>query len=546
MRVRTYLAFLILGYSICGLTVFYMMNYFHRGESQLADRVSRSKLTLRDVRSLERNFSHWMLLSDLVLGSDESYLCDGAVKLGDEVDSILQTLASQIDSTRQANLIDLQAFSRRQKRRLLQSRNLNTSDRQTKMNELLSQMDSDSEKAIGSLEDLDSEIQAVFELNKSKLNKRLSDQPGNIRILLLGFLGSAMLLWLWISSIVSHPISMLANQTRIKHGSARNFEVKATAPDEVKQLAGCLGELVDDLEFQIEEHKKTQVERSKLHNKLMISSRRAGMADVASEVLHNVGNVLNSINVSATVVRSSLQKSLTPKLAIANQQLSEHASDLGNYLESDEKGKHFPAALDFITETLVADRKMHLEETERLIKNISHMRNVIQRQLSLSCDNGVIETFCLLELIQDCLAINEDKANRFNAVVNLECPATLNLTTDRHQLQQVLINLISNALDAVGGYTQDAGEVRVVANLEFENVVIAVVDNGIGIPEENLVKIFSQGFTTKQKGHGFGLHSCSLIAQALGGNLNVTSKGRGHGTIFKLAIPLRQSELCKI
>ena len=179
MRVRTYLAFLILGYSICGLTVFYMMNYFHRGESQLADRVSRSKLTLRDVRSLERNFSHWMLLSDLVLGSDESYLCDGAVKLGDEVDSILQTLASQIDSTRQANLIDLQAFSRRQKRRLLQSRNLNTSDRQTKMNELLSQMDSDSEKAIGSLEDLDSEIQAVFELNKSKLNKRLSDQPGN-------------------------------------------------------------------------------------------------------------------------------------------------------------------------------------------------------------------------------------------------------------------------------------------------------------------------------------------------------------------------------
>ena len=149
---------------------------------------------------------------------------------------------------------------------------------------------------------------------------------------------------------------------------------------------------------------------------------------------------------------------------------------MGNYLESDEKGKHFPAALDFITETLVADRKMHLEETERLIKNISHMRNVIQRQLSLSCDNGVIETFCLLELIQDCLAINEDKANRFNAVVNLECPATLNLTTDRHQLQQVLINLISNALDAVGGYTQDAGEVRVVANLEFENVVIAVVD----------------------------------------------------------------------
>ena len=545
MRVRTYLAILILGYSICGLTVFYILNYFHQGESQLADSVSQSELTLRDVRRLEENFSHWMLLSDLVLGADESYLCEGALQVGAEIDSILENLSSEIDSTSQASTLDLQSFAGRQKDRLLESRKLNSADRHSKMQDLLTQMDVDSERAIVSLGNLHSEIQQIFEENKSQLDKRLSYKPTNIRILLLGFLGSALLLWLWISSIVSQPISMLARQSRIKHDSVRDFEVKSSAPSEIKQLAGSLGELVDDLEYQIEEHKKTQVERAKLHNKLMDSSRRAGMADVASEVLHNVGNVLNSMNVSATVVRNSLQKSLTDKLAIASRRFLEHENDFASYLETDEKGKHFPAALDFISQSLVTDHGTHIEETERLIKNISHVRTVIQRQLSMSCDKGVIETFCLLELIQECVAINDDKADQIDAVITYECLATITLTTDRHKLQQALINLIANALDAVEGVSR-TGRVEVIADRQLENVAISVTDNGTGIAEENLVKIFSQGFTTKIDGHGFGLHSCSLTAQALGGNLEVTSKGRGQGATFHLVIPMRQSELCRI
>ena len=163
----------------------------------------------------------------------------------------------------------------------------------------------------------------------------------------------------------------------------------------------------------------------------------------------------------------------------------------------------------------------------------------------MSCDKGVIETFCLLELIQECVAINDDKADQIDAVITYECLATITLTTDRHKLQQALINLIANALDAVEGVSR-TGRVEVIADRQLEDVAISVTDNGTGIAEENLVKIFSQGFTTKINGHGFGLHSCSLTAQALGGNLEVTSKGRGQGATFHLVIPMRQSELCRI
>ena len=219
MRVRNYLIILLLGYSVCGLTVFFMLNAIHRGEAQLSDQVSESKLILRDIDGLERNFSHWMLLSDLVLGADESYLCNGALKLGNEVDSILQTLATEVNPAYQTSVLEIQDFSNRQKDRLSKSRSLVHSDRQSKLDELLTQMDADSEIAIGSLESLKTSILTVFEQQESQLDASLSNRQAAIRICLLGFLGSALLLWLWISSIVSQPISMLAQQSRIKDES---------------------------------------------------------------------------------------------------------------------------------------------------------------------------------------------------------------------------------------------------------------------------------------------------------------------------------------
>jgi len=545
VKVQSYLILLILGYSAFGLIVFRLLNTLHRNEAQLLDNVNRSQLVLRDVKSLESNFTHWMLLSDLVLGADESYLCDGAVKLGDKVDSLLEHLHTEVSSICQTNVRALRQFSARQIKRLHESRSLNGPNREPALNELLARMDTDSEQAIDSLEKLDQETRAVLAHNKTARAQSLSRRNFTFRILLLSFLICAVSLWLWVSSIVSHPISMLADQSRIKDNSTRNFQVKSTAPYEVQQLASALSTLVGDLEYQIQEHKKTQADRARLHHKLMDASRRAGQADVASEVLHNVGNVLNSMNVSADVIRNSLKKSLAPKLAIASQQLFEHSDDYRNYLEENERGKHFPEVLGFISGTMVDDRELHVKEIELLLKNISHVRNIIQRQLSSSPGQGVIEMFCLSELIEECISVNRPKANQIAAVVTLQCSGTLNIETDRHKLQQVLINLISNALDAIRERSPKFGEVRVVVDHD-DDVEICVTDNGIGIAKENFEKIFQQGFTTKANGHGFGLHSCAMTAQVLGGNLKATSQGLGLGASFKLVIPLRKAELCKV
>jgi signal transduction histidine kinase len=69
-------------------------------------------------------------------------------------------------------------------------------------------------------------------------------------------------------------------------------------------------------------------------------------------------------------------------------------------------------------------------------------------------------------------------------------------------------------------------------------VRVSVIDNGVGIPAENLTRIFNQGFTTRKDGHGFGLHSGALAARELGGSLHVHSDGAGQGASFTLELPL--------
>ena len=109
---------------------------------------------------------------------------------------------------------------------------------------------------------------------------------------------------------------------------------------------------------------------------------------------------------------------------------------------------------------------------------------------------------------------------------------------DKHKILQILINVISNAKYAVSESTRRDKQITVRIGTDANRrVTIAVADNGIGIAQENLARIFAHGFTTKKDGHGFGLHSGALAAKEMGGCLTVHSEGLGHGATFTLELP---------
>lgn len=276
-----------------------------------------------------------------------------------------------------------------------------------------------------------------------------------------------------------------------------------------------------------------------LHRQMVETSRFAGMAEVATGVLHNVGNVLNSVNVSATLISDRLRESKLADLAAAAALFKEHGDDLPKFLGSDPKGRVLPGYLRAGLEKLQATHAELLKELDSLNRNIGHIKEVVSMQQAYARVSTPAETLAAAELTEEALRINEAA---FQAqpveIVRRFADAPL-VAVDRHKAVQILINLLSNAHHAME--ETPAAERRIEVAIETNergNVTIAVRDNGQGIAPENLTRIFRHGFTTRKEGHGFGLHSSANAAKEMGGSLGVWSDGPGRGACFVLELPV--------
>lgn len=286
--------------------------------------------------------------------------------------------------------------------------------------------------------------------------------------------------------------------------------------------------------------KRAEAELEKLNMQLVEASRQAGMAEVATGVLHNVGNVLNSVNVSSILVADNLKKSKAPNLSKVVGLLREHALDLGTFMTSDPKGKQLPDYLAELAGHLAGEQTAALEELVHLQKNIEHIKDIVAMQQSYANISGVRETVQVSDLVEDALRMNGSALVRHDVEAIREFEAVPPITVEKHKVLQILVNLIRNAKYACDAAGRPDKRLTVRVSNGDNRVRIAVIDNGIGIPPENLTRIFSHGFTTRKDGHGFGLHSGALAAKELGGLLHVRSEGAGRGATFVLELPLER------
>ena len=292
----------------------------------------------------------------------------------------------------------------------------------------------------------------------------------------------------------------------------------------------------------ITERKRNEAELETLHKQLLETSRRAGMAEVATGVLHNVGNVLNSVNVSAMIVVDRLNKSRIGHLANVSALLRENAADLGHFLTHDPKGKKLPAFIESLAERLAVEQTELLNELQGLTKNVAHIKDIVSVQQSYAKVSGVVESLAAKDLIEDALEMNCAAFDRHGVEVIREFSDVPPVRVDRHKVLQILINVISNAKYAVSESPKRDKRITVRVGVNGNRrVKIAVTDNGIGIAQENLARIFAHGFTTKKNGHGFGLHSAALAATETGGLLAAHSDGLGCGATFTLELPMDET-----
>jgi PAS domain S-box-containing protein len=287
----------------------------------------------------------------------------------------------------------------------------------------------------------------------------------------------------------------------------------------------------------ITERKRNETELEKVHKELVEASRLAGMAEVATGVLHNVGNVLNSVNVSANFVTDKLRKSKLADLPKIAALLRENAADLGRFITSDPKGKQLPGYIGQLADHLTNEQETLVKKMDLLRQHLDHIKEIVAMQQSYAKVSGVTESIQITDLVEDALRLNAGALSRHQVEVRREYDTMLAILVDKHKVLQILVNLIRNAKYAC----DESGRVDKQLTLRTANdegrVRIAVIDNGVGIPPENLIRIFNHGFTTRKDGHGFGLHSGALAAKEMGGSLHVRSDGPGRGATFTLELP---------
>jgi PAS domain S-box-containing protein len=288
----------------------------------------------------------------------------------------------------------------------------------------------------------------------------------------------------------------------------------------------------------ISERRRIEEERREMNGRLVSASRAAGMAEVATSVLHNVGNVLNSVNVSATLLADAARCSKVGGLGQAVDLMQAHAADLGEFVTTDPAGRLLAEYLKELSMTLEAEQAAALEELEALIANVNHIKAVVKMQQTYARKGrDVAEDVLLHQVVDDALRIGGPELEGHAVEVERDYAPMRTIRVDRHKVVQILVNLVTNAMHALEERPTGRRLVVQTRSLSDGGVSVRVGDNGSGIASENLIKIFNHGFTTREDGHGFGLHSSAVSAMELGGALVAESDGPGHGAAFVLTLP---------
>jgi signal transduction histidine kinase len=273
--------------------------------------------------------------------------------------------------------------------------------------------------------------------------------------------------------------------------------------------------------------------------RLVDVAHRAGMTEIATGVLHNVGNVLNSVNISVTTLNGQLRALNLQGPAKVATLLDQQGEQLGTFLRSDSRGKKLPQYLVKLTETLTAEQSQMLTELDFLKEKIQDIRNIISAQQNYARKIPFRERVDLQALVGDVLVMHTHSFAKHDVKVVRDFEALPEAKLERLKLVQVLDNLIKNAVESMKSYNGSQRTLTLrVRRTRDDFAQISVTDTGRGIDRENLQKIFNYGFTTKRHGNGFGLHSAANAMAEMGGTIQAHSDGAGTGATFSIEFPL--------
>ncbi len=272
-------------------------------------------------------------------------------------------------------------------------------------------------------------------------------------------------------------------------------------------------------------------------------AHRAGMAEIASEVLHNVGNALNTVNTSAQVLGDKLRRSRIGGLSKATNLLAEQKSDLASFFASDPRAPKLVEYLIDLSNACASEQEAMLQELSTLKSRVEHINDVIRLQQSYATSTELLQKLDVTKMLDDAVAMHAELFALYDIQVERQYAKFPAFALNKSKIMQVLINLVKNGIESMISSGQPEPKMTLATGMEGENLIIEVTDSGMGIDPANVSSLFRSGFTTKPNGHGFGLHFCANTISAMGGSLTARSDGVGKGATFRIELPTQTQEV---
>jgi len=294
------------------------------------------------------------------------------------------------------------------------------------------------------------------------------------------------------------------------------------------------------LRLEVAERRRIELELVRANALTYSISHRAGMAEVANSVLHNVGNVLNSANVSALILYEQHKTTSLKDFPLAISLMTAHRNELAQYLLLDPQGSQLPEYLTLLAEVWEVEYARSIKELEQLMLSMQHIKEIVARQQSLSGQGGLKVRMNLKEVLQDAISLLAVQLREAEIEVTCQVSDAIWWTGDRIKLTQIILNIVMNGQQAImASVERNIRKLQIqVSQANDHTLRIDFIDNGIGMTETTLNGLFSYGFTTKENGHGLGLHASAVAAQEMGGTLTAQSDGMYLGATFSLTLPI--------
>lgn len=342
---------------------------------------------------------------------------------------------------------------------------------------------------------------------------------------------------------ITHPLNGLTNAVNSIANKDYTIPIAISSNDEVGDLAKNFEEMRRRIRHNMENLEQIVNERTaqlKAAQKEMTEKAlRAGMADIASGTLHNVGNLLNSVKASIDLINKSINDSpISTSLSEANNYLELNNDAIYDSLRHIPKGEILIQLYAQLEKALLNEHTRIKEHTQRLIDKVKTIENAIAAQQKFARGGQFKEELSVQEVIEEVIHMHTVLLGRHHIQVETDFQNIPKVVMEQARFVNILVNLIKNAIESISESNRESGKITISIKGDDHSFSIVISDTGVGILKENLKKVFAPGFSTKKNGHGFGLQISACHVNEMGGRIWAESGGEGMGATFFVQFPL--------